>query len=662
MTVAVTAVDASDRLRMGYVQSLALFVFALFLAWHTLDEISEGLRTYREINRLMSESEFAVKAMAMVQELQRERGLSVGMLANGGALFAQDLTAQRGKTDQRVRDFHQQLGQLQTDEFAGEWLQDLHAFIGLLDRLPQRRREIDGLACSSVEIIDFFHELSQGGILLLSRMTKPFGEFAVTNASNALLNVAQLKESAGMERAILNDAFSRNRFRPGWHQRFLRHVAEQPVFEQAFLRFANQEQTRLYGEKMVESQVMAVARLRQVAMDKSEAFGIEPQHWFQVATGRIDLLHEVERQLSKDLWRASQQSREEALKKLLYHASFSTGILFVAGMGLIYFLIGLHQRYQKAIQNREETASILEDKENLLDKMQDVAHMGDWSAPQGRSNWKISRGCRHILGIGPDYGVTREMFLGLLSAADRLAVEQAMARIVQEGGETEMECRLTTVQGRSKVIYLRMEYFKKNRGEALKGVMLDITQRKEMEEQMRHLAHHDSLTGLPNRMLANDRLSMALATAQRKKCKVAILCMDLDGFKGVNDSLGHDAGDLLLQEVAQRLLSSVRKMDTVARLGGDEFLLVLPELHQLADVVPVASKLIEVLRVPFVIGGVSCQIGVSIGIGVYPDHGQDNADLIKKADVALYAVKEGGKNHYRYYEAAMEMEKAGNGG
>lgn len=161
------------------------------------------------------------------------------------------------------------------------------------------------------------------------------------------------------------------------------------------------------------------------------------------------------------------------------------------------------------------------------------------------------------------------------------------------------------------------------------------------------LALHDALTGLPNRRLLLDRLSLSLAHARRNKTAMAVMYLDLDGFKQINDTLGHDAGDTLLRAVATRLASAVRQEDTVARLGGDEFVIALWELDHPDSVVNLVSKVIQAISQPYCIENRTVRITVSVGIGIYPDHGEDMETLMKGADRALYEAKRAGKNGYR---------------
>ncbi len=181
------------------------------------------------------------------------------------------------------------------------------------------------------------------------------------------------------------------------------------------------------------------------------------------------------------------------------------------------------------------------------------------------------------------------------------------------------------------------------------GTYTDIRQLKASQQQLLHLAHHDALTHLPNRNLFNDRLHQAIKRAHREDCQVAILFLDLDHFKHVNDTLGHSLGDEMLRLVASRLQQQLREGDTVARLGGDEFIVLLDKLDETGDAALVARKLSGAFERPFVIEGRELYVGASIGISLYPEDGKDADTLVKNADVSMYKAKEMGRNNYQFY-------------
>ena len=177
--------------------------------------------------------------------------------------------------------------------------------------------------------------------------------------------------------------------------------------------------------------------------------------------------------------------------------------------------------------------------------------------------------------------------------------------------------------------------------------------RKQAEENLLYVATHDTLTGLPNRYMLNQRFAHALNNAQRYRKSMALLFLDLDRFKFINDTLGHPFGDRVLTEVAGRLRLCLREIDTIARFGGDEFVALIEDFAAPGDIVSVAQKILHALRWPFLLDGETCHVTASIGIGLYPDDGADFASLLKSADIAAYRAKEQGKNNYLFYSEEM---------
>ncbi len=188
------------------------------------------------------------------------------------------------------------------------------------------------------------------------------------------------------------------------------------------------------------------------------------------------------------------------------------------------------------------------------------------------------------------------------------------------------------------------------------AVFLDITERKKEEERINYLANYDVLTGLPNRYLLSDRIEQALSSAQRNQARVAVLFIDLDRFKNINDSLGHDIGDALLKLVARRLKSCLRRTDTIARQGGDEFVAVLTELDSADEVIFVAEKMIESLREDFTLDAYQLSITPSIGISIYPEDGEASIELLRNADLAMYRAKDSGRNNFQFYAPDMNVK------
>lgn len=188
------------------------------------------------------------------------------------------------------------------------------------------------------------------------------------------------------------------------------------------------------------------------------------------------------------------------------------------------------------------------------------------------------------------------------------------------------------------------------------AILNDITERKLDEEQIRYQANYDQLTGIPNRALFMDRLARLVIESKRTKTNVGLMFIDLDGFKAVNDTLGHDAGDLLLKQTADRLNYCVRESDTVARLGGDEFTVIMPLIDSIESTVVVAERILESLTEPFDLDGQEGRISASIGISIYPEQADDDKQLLHKADVAMFHAKSQGKANYQFYRAGLKID------
>lgn len=199
--------------------------------------------------------------------------------------------------------------------------------------------------------------------------------------------------------------------------------------------------------------------------------------------------------------------------------------------------------------------------------------------------------------------------------------------------------------------WLSIGAVKNSKGEVINYISLfsDITLRKEAEQRIEFMAHHDALTKLPNRALFHDRLKHALALAQRNQSKVGLMFLDLDKFKSVNDTLGHLAGDQLLQSVAERLRACVRESDTICRQGGDEFIILLEEIKTTDDISLVAHKIMQAMSLPHQLGEVERIVSFSIGAAIYPDHANDDETLTRRADEAMYLAKQTGRNNFKFY-------------
>jgi diguanylate cyclase (GGDEF)-like protein/PAS domain S-box-containing protein len=217
-----------------------------------------------------------------------------------------------------------------------------------------------------------------------------------------------------------------------------------------------------------------------------------------------------------------------------------------------------------------------------------------------------------------------------------------------------------TEDGQQKILEYNWDYIYDDAG-ALTGliaVISDITMRKHQEERILHLAHYDTLTSLPNRFLSMDRLSQMLELARRNNHPVGVLCLDLDDFKKINESMGHDAGDDLLIQVAQRIQKNIHPGDMLGRLSGDEFIVLLAELQTIEEIKPIVENLIREFRLPFGLDGQSLTMTLSIGVAIHPDDGNNASQLLRQADAAMFYAKNNGRNTFVYYTESMNRNAA----
>ena len=275
----------------------------------------------------------------------------------------------------------------------------------------------------------------------------------------------------------------------------------------------------------------------------------------------------------------------------------------------------------------------------------------DWDLRTGTA--ETSKRWGEIIGCVGDCDVsTIDAWKALIHPEDRGRVHAAMQIYLAEGPDSKahfvMEYRLRCCQGPWVWVLSRGMAIERDAGGRpvrIIGTISDITERKDTEERIRHMAQHDALTDLPNRALFSDRLQLVLAQARRNDERFALIFLDLDNFKPINDTYGHAVGDHLLQQVARRLHGAVRESDTVGRIGGDEFVVLMPGLSGSTDAVALAEKMRQVLRQPFQVDGHELTISCSFGVAVFPEDGQDEIALSKSADEAMYRAKGSGRDN-----------------
>jgi diguanylate cyclase (GGDEF)-like protein/PAS domain S-box-containing protein len=261
------------------------------------------------------------------------------------------------------------------------------------------------------------------------------------------------------------------------------------------------------------------------------------------------------------------------------------------------------------------------------------------------------------LGYSRDEVVGLKRFSDFLDEAGHEAFRTNLARVLEHGEVHDIAYDLIRRDGSILKVLVSATLIRDEAGKPMmtRSTLFDITERNLAEQRIAHLAHHDALTGLPNRTLLLDRLQQAIAHAHRSQTRAAVLFLDLDRFKTINDSLGHAAGDRLLQAAASRIQLCIREEDTVARLGGDEFVVVLGEVTSAGDAMHVAEEIARALNETFRIQSHDLQVTASVGISLYPDDGRDTDSLLKHADTAMYHAKDAGRANCQFFIEAMNV-------
>ncbi|MEW6332049.1 MAG: EAL domain-containing protein [Pseudomonadota bacterium] len=316
--------------------------------------------------------------------------------------------------------------------------------------------------------------------------------------------------------------------------------------------------------------------------------------------------------------------------------------------------------YQRAQSERELTDKTLRESNELLERIFDSTHFCLAYLDRDFNFIRVNQAYAKACGYPPDYFSGKNHFR-LYPHAENEAI---FRRVVQTGEAYTAIARPFEYPDHPEwgVTYWdwTLHPLKDESGnvEAVMFVLLDVTERRRTEERLNTLAFYDALTGLPNRQQLHDHLQWAMKEAAQRERLVAILFLDLDRFKNINDTLGHDVGDALLKEVAARLRGSVRPGDIISRLGGDEFTIVLANVAHLDDVTHVAQKLLDHFLPPFRIAGRDLFVSPSIGITLYPFDGNNAEDLIKNADIAMYHAKERGRNNFQFYTPELNVRAA----
>lgn len=392
---------------------------------------------------------------------------------------------------------------------------------------------------------------------------------------------------------------------------------------------------RLYGPAGCEAAGWVERRLH-----REESIGFAGRHWLLRVAATDDYMASLR---SWGVW-----------------LTLAVGLLSTAVLGAFLLLTsGRARRVERLVEERTrqlaDAGRKVAEQQEELSQAQRIARLGSWELLPGESGCHCSDELRSIMRLGRDEPVRPLDLVARVHPEDRAALHNAIEQLSREPGQASFDCRLAGPGPVGTMLHFRIESDLRDDGVRLRGTAQDVTAARAAEEHIAFLAHYDVLTGLPNRTQWSDRAQLELRSAARQSECMAVLFIDLDHFKSVNDSLGHPVGDQLLSGVARRFSACLRENDFLARLGGDEFVILLPRLDHAEDAAVVARKLIGALQSPMLIEGHELTVSASIGIAVYPGDGDDVSTLLKHADVAMYCAKDQGRNTYHYFKPEMDV-------
>jgi len=458
-------------------------------------------------------------------------------------------------------------------------------------------------------------------------------------------------------------------------------------------QFDTSKLQQLQPQRLPREEIVALAHVNDTNLSGAIDKLLMPPHpvsskdWWSLTTDRINKLHAIGNEITESMAQQSETQQNQALTLLglyLFSALFTATITLWLGRKIIRSFI---DKITKIANNMQQMAADPQLNINInvsgSDELGRMARaMNLMISERQKANHALSRAAavfnysaegimvtdadNHIEMVNPAFsqitGYTLEDVKGrspslLSSKRHTQHFYTAMWEALEQEGKWEGEIWNKRKDGQVYPEYLAITVVRNEQGQIIQhiGLFMDISKRKQYEQDLWYQANFDSLTGLPNRKLFNERLQHEIHVAQHDSRKLAILLIDLDQFKYINDVQGHATGDLLLLDVAKRLEEIAGKTDFIARIGGDEFVLILPRLTNELTIEHMASRIIETLSAPFILNEREIQISASFGIGVYPEDGLDVSSLTRNTEMAMYQAKDAGRNTFKYFTAGMNQ-------
>lgn len=628
----------------------------LALLVQPLWEARQGQLLLDQLQSVQHLGEKTVDIGRLVHAIQTERGRSAVFVAGREAEAGREMQAQRVVTDRAMQEMQTSL-----QELAAMHCVYQETFLGMLQDwarlggwLTEVRALVDQEACPSQELINRYDQIVEGWLQVVEALTRLGPKAEIVRRAMSYLGILWAKEWSGRERAVVSTFFFQDPATSNLYHKFVAMEEVRRAHLEIFTTFASLAHRQHWQELQRHAVASELTRRRDTLLHPHNGSSLPGgvREWFTLSSQWIDQLQVLERRVGQDLL---DYMREEAAaeRRTLWAHWAVNGAIIAAALAVLWLLLSrLASEWRRLRQSQEQASLSLQESALHLTHAEQLSPMASWRWDGREAGaWVVSEQFRRLLGMAEAEPVTLAAYLKRMPAAERERVGDYLRRAWSGQACGTLEHAVlghAASERRTLLVCVALQRLAEGGEPRLLGTLVDITERKALEERLRHQAHHDALTGLPNRVLFQEFLGKELARAERQGSGVGVVYLDLDGFKPVNDTLGHEAGDRVLVAVAKRLLAGVRAMDTVARLGGDEFAILLPD-SGLQEAEVVAMDLLEKFNTPFEEGDTRWPLGVSIGVALYPVHGVSGEVLLARADQAMYAVKMTGKHNFRYY-------------
>jgi len=613
---------------------LGIIVFSIISINNTIKKLNQN----EEISKLI---QLSFVDNALVHQLQKERGLSYAYVHSQGKIFNKTLFEQRKATD---------IALVQRQQYIHK--NNLRKHLSLkgdiqinINSLADTRAAVDGFSVKPADIIIYFSTLNQQLIDTIFSTIQLSNDSAMSNLLHAYYYFAKSKEYTGVERALLaNVAYDNCLNLPVMKSLPLEIVSirtMQHTHFTLFKQFADKSLQHFYQQAMTNETLDKINSIRKYGLAE-----LSIESWFNLATEHINQLHLVENEITERLLIRLNFLASDTKNTLIYRVVFSL-------LSLIMTLFLFFKLSHKIAIESQQTKELAQQKETLHKFkliVENTLNSVVITNPQGRieyvnKHFAAMSGYRSedVIGSNPriwssgNTGI--ETYNKLYLAITKGKYWQGELQNRRNNGE--LYWAKTTIFP-VKSVDNEISHFI--------SIQSDITQQKHDKETVEYLANYDELTGLPSLRLGKDRLEQAILSAQRHNLIAAIMFIDLDGFKQVNDDFGHSAGDEVLKVIGQRIVKELRQTDTVARIGGDEFIVIMTNVKKPQAVNDVAEKIINSVKQPIYYNHAALRVSASIGIAQAPLHGIKSAELLNKADKAMYKVKKAGKNNFAIYQ------------